>query len=273
MAIAICFHCGDRKRSPNQACPTCRVLPSSDEEIGLSYMLTDQIMSAEKLSEASRYIKSGKKIALPPEVRAAIFAGLAASRREKREKEKKEASLRKILLGAGVLLVVLFFVFVSPWFQYQLASRTDTLETYRKFAQRYPNSEYTSAARERIRILDEENVWTRAIDGQGISAFRTYVATYPDGKYLDIAKKQIVAFADECWRTVRQSRSEIDILNYLKDYPESSKIAEANDKLQNLYNDIQWVKSQDKIEHYKRFVSRFENHPEKQAIEKRIVPS
>jgi hypothetical protein len=46
---------------------------------------------------------------------------------------------------------------------------------------------------------------------------------------------------------------------------------EAETRVQELFDDWDWVREQDSLEHYQRFVARFPAHPQRKWIDKRII--
>jgi len=264
---SICPACGSRKSEPFQTCPQCGKIPRTDDDVALAMMLSDNFLPPEKLEAAARAIKAGQKLELPPTMRAAVLSAMKVAR-------KKSAPAWWIpwvkpvaILGA---IVALFLIF-HPWPHYQTSCFRDTVPAYQGFVNRFPQSGYASAAKERIRVLREEDVWKEAQAAGGIAAFRNYIRVYPDGKHLDSAREKVTELADAVWKGLAQSRSEEEVTVFLKKYPESSKRAEAEAHIQALYNDFAWVKEQDSIPHYQRFLARLPGHQQQAWMEKRII--
>jgi len=308
--IAICHKCGTPKAAPNQRCGSCGGVPMNDDELALAFMLTDQFLPKEKLAEASRLIKSGQRIELPPHIRTAVLAAIQSARTQQAKSQKGQGlSLRGWGILAGIA-AILFLIF-HPWPHYQWSSFQDSVPSYEGYVNRFPSSDYADSARERIRVLKEPEVWSQAKDTDQIEALRGYIRVYPDGKHLDDAKKRvseladaqwnlisgtdsktevvkflreypettktseaearIVTIADGQWRKIAAGRSVPAINKFLEDYPETSMRSEAEQRIQELYNDWDWVREQDSLDHYQRFAARNPNHPERRWIEKRII--
>lgn len=269
---AICHRCGIPKAAPNQRCTavSCGCVPLSDDELALAFMLTDQYLSKEKLEEASRLIKDGQRIELPPHIKTAVLAAIQSAQISRSGAgQNRGIGIRGwcvLACIATILIVVLY-----PWANYQRAVSQDKVSSYENFINRFPSSEYADAAEERIRILREPEVWSQAQETDHIDAFREYLRNYPDGKHINKAKARVVEIADSQWDLISLSRSEVEIRNFLKRYPETSKTATAEARIQELFNDWAWIREQDSLEHYKRFVTRFPNHPERRWMEKRII--
>jgi hypothetical protein len=208
-------------------------------------------------------------------------------------------------------MAAMLFLLFNSWPHYQWAYLRDTVPSYTAFVNRFPSSDYTNAARERIRVLREPEVWSEAKEADQIEALRGYARVYPNGRYLydakarmteiadaqwaliastdsrnevlkflqeypetsktSAAEARIVTIADEQWRRMSASRSVPAINKFLEDYPETSMRAMAEQRIQTLYNDWSWVREQDSLEHYQRFVARNPRHPQRSWIEKRII--
>ena len=267
--IAICHSCGSVKQNPIHSCPGCNSTPQTDDDIALAFMLTDRFLEKEKLIEAAKMIRSGQRIQLPPSVKAAVMAALQGARAQQPSQQQGISAKGWGIIAA--IAAILFLIF-HPWPHFQWASFRDRVNSYESFVSRFPSSDYASDAKERVRVLREPDVWSAA-DGSGqIEALRSYIRVYRgDGKHLDDAKQQITTIADQLWTPISTSRSEAEIRRYLKDYPETTKLAAAEAHIQELYNDFEWVKEQDSLEHYRRFATRYPTHSQIAAIEKRII--
>jgi outer membrane protein assembly factor BamD (BamD/ComL family) len=274
------------------ACTACRTVPQTDDDVVLAFMLTDSFIQKDKLIAVAQMIRSGQRIEVPPSVRVAVLTALQGARAQRPAQQQGNSanelgttaavarSMREmgnvsVFSAKGLAIVaavaaVLFLIF-HPWPNFQWASFRDKVSSYDGFVSRFPSSDYTSDAKERIRVLREDEIWSAA-DGLGqIETLRSYIRVYHDGKYLDEAKKQIATITDNQWVPISYSRSEAEIRRYLKSYPETSKLAAAEARIQELYNDFDWVKEQDTLEHYRRFATRYPAHSQMAAIEKRII--
>jgi hypothetical protein len=173
----------------------------------------------------------------------------------------------KILAGLAVLLGVI----VHPFPHYYWTRWNDTAESYEGFVKRFPSSRHSSPARERIRILREPEVWSAAQAGDEIEALLTYIKVYPDGKHLEEAKTRVEELADAQWTVISGSRSLAEITNFLNSYPATRRSADAEARIQELFNEWEWVREQDSLDHYERFSSRNPSHPQREWILERII--
>jgi hypothetical protein len=268
--IAICQKCGSPKTSHRQRCESCHGEPGNDDELALAFMLTDQFLSREKLAEASKRIKSGQRIALPPHIRAAVLAAIQGTRSPHAEAHARRVSII-LWLAIPIGIPLFLFLIYNPWLHYQWSTHKDTVSSYSRFVNRFPESDYSELAKKRILALQEPEVWSQARTSGQIEALRKYVRRYPDGEHLDEAKTRITGLADAQWNTISMSRSESEIRKFIHGYPETTKTADAENRIQDLFNDIEWVREQDTIEHYQRFLSRHPHHSDRRWIEKRII--
>jgi hypothetical protein len=291
-----------------QACTGCHTVPQSDDDVALAFMLTDRFLDKDKLTAAAKMIRSGQRIELPPAVRAAVLAALQGARAQ-RPTQQQGIGARG--WGAIAAIAVVLFLIFHPWPHFQWSSFRDTASSYEAFAARFPSSDFTSLAKERLRVLKEDEIWSAA-DGSGqIETLRSYIRVYPDGKHFDEAKRQTTSIADQRWQDISKSESKTEIQRFTKDYPETTKIAaaearvieiadkkwsaisksrslteirnfltafpettkatDADARIQLLFNDFDWVKEQDSLEHYRRFATRYPSHAQIAAIEKRII--
>ena len=264
---AICHNCGAHKSDPFEACPQCGKVPVGDDEVALAMMLSEHFLPPEKLAAAAAAIKSGQRLELPPKMRAAVLSAMKAARRKAGSGGWRPWIKPAVIVG---IIAALFLIF-HPWPHYQVASFQDSVSAYQGFVNRFPQSEYVPAARERIRVLQEEDVWRAAVDENGIASYRGYIRVYPDGKHLDAAKQRTTELADGIWKGIAGTRSEAEVTKFLKEYPETSKRSDAEARIQFLYNDWSWVKEQDKIPHYQRFIARNPTHPQRAWMEKRMI--
>ncbi|RYZ83580.1 MAG: hypothetical protein EOP04_19715, partial [Proteobacteria bacterium] len=308
--IAVCHKCGSAKAEPILRCVSCKFIPASDEDLALAFMLTDRFLSPDKLDLAAHLIKKGQPFDLPPNIKSDVIATIRASRTQRARKgfderfEEHEARERarnqqrssspkkphptpprrqskssiktkrttkiKIWSFIAIIATILLIIF-HPWPHFQWAIFQNNISSYERFAHRFPSSDYTDFAHDKIHVLRESEVWSRAKRTGQIEMFRDYVSAYPDGKHLDEAETRISKLADAQWQKIDSSRSVSAINKFLAHYPETSMMHAAEQRIQELYNDWNWVREHDSLDHYQRFAARYPNHPERRWIEKRII--
>lgn len=204
--------------------------PKNDDELAIAFMLTEQFLSKEKLSEASRLIKSGQKIELPPHIKTAVLAALQSARSQEATRSK---SARNGLIHWAIFSFVIFLIYLifTPWPHYQLALFLDKIPSYEGFINRFPESYLVDDAKKQIHILKEDDVWAEIDSSKDIQSLRKYKILYPDGKYLLYANDQIRECADSVWDSISKTNSKKEILDFLRKYRETTKTAEAQARI------------------------------------------
>jgi len=171
-----------------------------------------------------------------------------------------------------VSIALTIFVYFNAWCQFHVSTLRNSKGGYEYFLKRFPWSPpYSQEARERLNLLLEDDVWGAAARSDDLSAYKQYVRTYKNGKYLDKAKARIVELSDQIWEQLSATKSDEKLKVFISKYPESTKIQDAQLRLDALYNDYEWVKEQDKLIHYQRFISQYPGHAESAWIQKRII--
>ncbi len=144
----------------------------------------------------------------------------------------------------------------------------------REFLKLYPEASRPTVAKQGI-LLKEliEEAWQKAAATRLKPAIQEYLTKYPDAppQTAAAARALIVELADETWKRIAPSRSESEIRDFLKDHPETTQKAAAEARVEELFNDWSWVREQDSLESYKRFLDRFPDHAEREWIERRII--
>lgn len=97
-------------------------------------------------------------------------------------------------------------------------------------------------------ISSEDDDWNEAIRNNTIEAFQKYISLYPDGKYIDSAKKNVadlqkrkdIIASDEDWKSVNKNNVE-ELNDFINKYPDSIHVNEARElctKLKYVRKDI-----------------------------------
>lgn len=270
--IALCHHCGETKPHPLQACQACRSIPQTEVEMAQSLLLTDSYLDQNALGQIATILRSGNKVNFGEEVMASVIQSIRQARTRPMAAPRARG-IKGTLIKAGIfaLLIALLVAYFHPTPQYEFAKYQDTISSYQAFLERFPFSEHYGAANERLRVLRDDIVWEEAIQKDSINSFRFYAQRYPDGKHLADARQRIVKLADAEWAKTAQSRSETELLAFLKNYPETTQKAAAEGRIQALNDDLAWVKEQDNLARYQKFAERFPSHPDIAWIQKRII--
>lgn len=105
------------------------------------------------------------------------------------------------------------------------------------------------------------------------ASIRDFLKAHPEASLDVVARAHALQdkIGAENYRRLSASRSEEEILAYLEEHPDAPYSSAIKIHLGKLYDDWEWVKKQDSLEHYRRFVSNFPKHPRKEWIEARII--
>lgn len=72
--------------------------------------------------------------------------------------------------------------------EWEAARRADTVEAYQQFVQSFPEGEFTSQARARMRELEEARDWQNAQSAGTAEAYQEFLARHPEGRMADEAR-------------------------------------------------------------------------------------
>ena len=110
--------------------------------------------------------------------------------------KKGTTKMQKTLLVLAIIFISSIFIqgCASTQKDWEIAHRKDNIYSYKKFIRKHSDSDYTKQARDRIAVLQKENLEFDAYNSarwkDSISAYEHYLAEYPDGKY---SKQAIIA--------------------------------------------------------------------------------
>jgi len=74
---------------------------------------------------------------------------------------------------------------------WQETKKKDNIEAYRAFKTRYPDSDFTALADDRIRDLDETVAWAEAKRVNTREAYQNFLNRFPQSDYADLARKRL----------------------------------------------------------------------------------
>lgn len=66
MTLAICYKCGTKKTYAISACPACKIMPSDDDSLSISWLLTDTMHTVDQLVKFSDDLKAQHKLSFDP---------------------------------------------------------------------------------------------------------------------------------------------------------------------------------------------------------------
>ena len=219
--IAVCYKCGETKSSPMGVCSSCGSAPSSHDDRELSHLLTQGCIPRHQLEAAANRLRSGKRISLSSGVGTEVFG---SKKRAINGKARNYTAIKWAAVGLGVLAFILIF---HPWPNFQWASSQNEVSAYEGFVVRFPSSDYVDTAKDRIRLLKDDEVWKDATEPRDIKKLRKYRRVYPDGKHAYQVNIVIEEIADEEWELASSTIEKSTVRWFLKQYPETSKRKEA----------------------------------------------
>lgn len=143
----------------------------------------------------------------------------------------------------------------------------------RGYLRDYPDGSHCGEAREMIAELIDQEFKLLIDDSSKEPEIRRFLKIYPEAspKVLAKAEALLAKISADDYRRLAAKRSAKEIREYLESHPDSPHRAAIELELGKLYDDLEWVKEQDSLEHYRRFISSFPRHPSKEWIEKRII--
>ena len=269
MPISVCHSCRSVKGDPLGACPSCGNTPTGDDQVTKSILLSDRCMPVDRLFAIALGMPANRRWP-PPGV---DLLSLKAVRPDQ-EGARAAHDRRKggwVVAGILLLLLGLGFLYFSPWPLYRWAAYRDSVDSYREFVAWHPESSYVPLANDRIRILREPEVWAAARASGVASPLQSYLRDYPDGSHLEEARSLLREQSEARWRLLSTSRSEPELRAFMGAHPESERVSDAEARIMALHDDWTWVREQDSLDHYQRFLERFPNHDQRSWIERRII--
>ena len=121
-------------------------------------------------------------------------------------------------------LFLLFFGCNSVDKDWAETHKINSLESYKEFLIKHPDSEYTLQCNHSIDSLE----WIDASSPLDTNKINNYIETYKNGKYLSIAQEMIDSIR---WKTIANTKDIKKIENYMVSNPDSKYLDEANDMI------------------------------------------
>lgn len=233
----------------------------------------------------------------------------ARSRSSRRPRSGRSNILtRFILAGFGLCLLLGVFYWLSPWGAFQRATKRDTPSAYQTFLKQHAGSPYASEARERwaeleykalapeasnetLREFSEtwkgteagatawqklqdraEDEWERIKLSEDSEALRGFTHEYLGTGPARRAKLRIKELLPKTeWKKIAGTRSISELEDFRKSFPTAKESNLADQRIDELCSDYDWVRSADRIDLYKRYLELSPATPHRVAIEKRII--
>lgn len=196
----------------------------------------------------------------------------------------------------------------SAWWAFDKAQQLDTVSAYQSFLRSHGNSRQAATARARAASLDfsrameqpcleglrefifnwpgshEENLARQEIQRMASEQWRTmgrtnnrislqrFIRDYPEAKEVNIASARIHELAIlEAWEQVRDSDDPEALTAHARQHEGHETAALANERINELCNDFDWVRRQDQLPFYRQYLNSNPSSPHSAAVEKRII--
>ena len=111
---------------------------------------------------------------------------------------------------------------------YDSACKTNSLEAFRGFLKKYPQSQYAQDVQNRIKDLD---LWSIVKKNNTIQAYNSYLENSQYKTFASEAKAaiQTINAASE-WQKIKSTNSLAEVQAYINKYPNASTISDAKKK-------------------------------------------
>lgn len=162
--------------------------------------------------------------------------------------EIKKRRTPVILMIIGVVVILGLTGCVSVRGQWQQAKRKDTVQAYRAFVRKYPNSPYTEKARQRLESIS----WSQAKSTHTRYGYRRFLREFPRGEYR---KDALLAIETMDLAAAKKKNTKKAYSDFLKHHPHGALKQKARHLIEEL--DWQMVKRQKTFHAYKRFLKKY----------------
>jgi len=116
-----------------------------------------------------------------------------------------------------------------------VTKQINSRESYIAFITQYPASQFTVEARNAIALMDEDDLWDKALTVHTIPAYLAYLDNYPNGRYREDAEVAILIVDEEYeWEIAIKTDTVDAYRHYMEIYPDSKYVAEAKLKTETL---------------------------------------
>lgn len=116
--------------------------------------------------------------------------------------------------------------------RYESACQKGTLEAFQEYIKLYPKGKYAVDVRNRI---EDYNLWSEAVKSNTIEAYNHYISSSKFKSFKDKATEAITELQSvNKWKSIRSSKNISEIEMFMKTYPKSSCIANAQKRIHEL---------------------------------------
>jgi hypothetical protein len=114
----------------------------------------------------------------------------------------------------------------------------NSVERYKEFVQRYPESSRAREAVRRKQEREEEIAWNLTLSGGQRDDYEGFLVRYPDGRFSQRALDQIAAIVnaeeDRDWRAAKRAGTASALEEFLSTYPKTKRYEEAREAISQL---------------------------------------
>ena len=103
----------------------------------------------------------------------------------------------KIISLAAFMVFALFIGCSNPERAYQKAKDENTIEAYKEFVEKFPESEKVDSAKTKIRELRHESAYKKAKNENTIKAYEEFIKEFPESEKVDSFKMKLRALRPE----------------------------------------------------------------------------
>lgn len=175
---------------------------------------------------------------------------------------KDKIEIGSIMKSIYILLVLLLFQIGCSGSKeaWDNARRTDTIYSYEKYLEEYPNSDYSQEARNILGRLYEKVAWDKARYNDKISSYEEFIILFPKSELKKSALERINEIKiDRFWEETR-IRNTIEAYNdFILLYPNSKYESIAKEKLNTLIELKNWNEalSKNNLDEYYNFINKY----------------
>lgn len=134
--------------------------------------------------------------------------------------------------------------------KYESACKKGTLEAFQEYIKLYPKGKYATDVKNRI---EDYKLWSEAVKTNTIEAYNHYIDSSKFKSFKNDAFEAITELHSiEKWESIKLSKSIIEIELFIKTYPKSSRISNAQCKIHELRGE-NFYSSNDLLNAYQEF--------------------
>jgi outer membrane protein assembly factor BamD (BamD/ComL family) len=176
--------------------------------------------------------------------------------------EVKKKRVPVIFTAIAVILILGLSGCASVRGQWQQAKRKDTIQAYRAFIHKYPNSPFTEKAREKLESIS----WSQARSANTRQGYHRFLKEFPNGGHHRDARLAIETI-DLAIASKKNTKKAY--LDFLKNHPRGALSQKARHLLEEL--DWKWAKRERTFHAYQRFLKKYPHGKFYQEARKKVA--